>query len=638
MRSNFFTSKLLLFIAIISVGIIFSFLQTSKKTLVTNGLKSSPKHWQSRPFDTLNRIPEWQQRQVIQRSIVVLKDHKKILPFSRMDIPTAHISIGGSDTAFVKMYLRFGNLDFQKHIESLTELEQIEHQLKKHERLIVTLHADAKDTLKFTQASIELLNHVLHKHPSTLIVFGADSYVKQIAHNKAEAFIIAHENHPIAQEETVHILVGACPALGNLKAEITGHFQKGDGIHYPANGRLRFGAPESVGLQSSDLNEIDSIVQNAMNKGAFPGCQIAVCVDTQLIFQKSYGFHTYENKINVKNSDVYDIASVTKIAASTLLSMHLHSENKFSLDKTLGHYLSKLTENTPFAKVAIKDMMAHQAGFTPWIAFYKKVLIDGKLDPNVFSETEKEGFTTKVAENIYIANSYNDSIYKQIVASKIGEKKYEYSDLCFYFIQKINESLVGEKQNTFIEREFYAKMGLRRIGYLPLNRFSKNEIPPTENDKIFRNQLVHGYVHDQGAAMLGGIAGHAGVFSNASDLAAVMQLFLNKGKYGGQRFFSETTSDLYTKQQFPGNRRGAGFDRPNASGGGTCDKSASQSSYGHSGFTGTLAWVDPETKFVFVFLSNRVNPDADNWKIRDMHVRTEIQHVVYEALAKRKIK
>ena len=181
-------------------------------------------------------------------------------------------------------------------------------------------------------------------------------------------------------------------------------------------------------------------------------------------------------------------------------------------------------------------------------------------------------------------------------------------------------------------------MGLQRLGYLPLNKFTKDEIAPTENDKIFRNQLIHGYVHDQGAAMLGGVAGHAGLFSNAGDLAQVMQLFLNKGKYGGIQFFNAKTADVYTQQQFPGNRRGAGFDRPNASGGGTCDKSASQTRYGPSGFTGTLAGGGPETKFLFVFLSNRVNPDADNWKIRDMHVRTEIQHVVYEALEKRKAK
>ena len=637
LKKNIIT-KIAIGIAMLSLGAFFSFFNSQKKVIHTNGLNVAPKTWKSTLFDTLNRLPEWQQRQIIQQSIVILKDHKKSLPFAAMDVPTAHISIGGSDTAFINMYYRFGKLEFQKHLQSLDELEQIEHQLKKHERLIVSIHADAKDTLNFTSESIELLNHILRKYPSTLIVFGPPINLKQIEHAKAESLIIAYENHPFAQEEAAQIIVGAVPAIGKLKYDIGDHFHKGDGVHFTSNGRLRYGSPEMVGLQSKDFEAIDSIVKNAIDKGAFPGCQIAVCVDTQFIFQKSYGYHTYENKSKVKNSDLYDIASVTKIAASTLLSMHLHSENKFSLDKTLGNYLPKLTENTPFANVVIKDMMAHQAGFTPWIAFYKKLLVDGKLDATVFSETEKEGFSTKVAENIYISNSYNDSIYKQIVQSKLGEKKYEYSDLCFYFIQKINETIINEKQNTFLDKHFYSKMGLQRLGYLPLIKFSKEEIAPTENDKIFRNQLIHGYVHDQGAAMLGGVAGHAGLFSNAGDLAQVMQLFLNKGKYGGMQFFNAKTAETYTQQQFPGNRRGAGFDRPNASGVGTCDKSASQSSYGHSGFTGTLAWVDPETKFVFVFLSNRVNPDADNWKIRDMHVRTEIQHVVYEALAKRKAK
>jgi CubicO group peptidase (beta-lactamase class C family) len=227
-------------------------------------------------------------------------------------------------------------------------------------------------------------------------------------------------------------------------------------------------------------------------------------------------------------------------------------------------------------------------------------------------------------------------MYSQIYKTPRSEKGFKYSDLCFYFTKKIVEQLIGESQHTYLLKNIYQPMGLKTLTYLPLESFSKDRITPTEKDTYFRNQLVHGYVHDQGAAMLGGVAGHAGLFSNAYDLANIMQLFLRKGNYGGKQYFSSATMDEYNKAQFPGNRRGAGFDRPKLSGGGTCDELASQQSFGHSGFTGTLAWADPKDNVIFIFLSNRVNPSAENWKIRDLNIRTNIQHIVYEAVNNRK--
>jgi CubicO group peptidase (beta-lactamase class C family) len=237
---------------------------------------------------------------------------------------------------------------------------------------------------------------------------------------------------------------------------------------------------------------------------------------------------------------------------------------------------------------------------------------------------------------MYMRKAYKDTMYAQIMRSELGPKKYVYSDLCYYFTQPILERLIGESQASYLRREIYLPLGLNRILYQPLkNLFQSKEIVPTEDDQTFRKQLLRGYVHDPGAAMLGGVAGHAGIFSNAWSLAHVMQLFLNKGQMAGQRFFSEATYNEFTKQQYPGNRRAAGFDRPNASGGGTCDELASQQSFGHSGFTGTLAWADPKNKVIFIFLSNRVHPNQDNWKLRDMNIRTDLQHVVYQAIAKR---
>lgn len=277
-------------------------------------------------------------------------------------------------------------------------------------------------------------------------------------------------------------------------------------------------------------------------------------------------------------------------------------------------------------------MMAHQAGLTAWIPFYKRTLNDGELDDQYYSSIRKGDFSEQVAKDLFIRKDYTDSIYKQIIKTPLGTHSYVYSDLGYYFVKKIIEKQGQKSIDLYLRDELYRPMGLRSICYEPLKRFKLDQIAPTERDMAFRKQLIHGYVHDPGAAMLGGVGGHAGLFSNATDLASLMQMLLNKGFYGGKRYLNENVVDEYTKAQFPGNRRGAGFDRPTPSGGGTCHELASQKSFGHSGFTGTLAWADPEYGINYVFLSNRVYPSQDNWKLRDMNIRTEIHRVIYEAV------
>jgi len=305
---------------------------------------------------------------------------------------------------------------------------------------------------------------------------------------------------------------------------------------------------------------------------------------------------------------------------------------KFSLSNKLKDYIPEVTGYGSYGSILIRDMMAHQAGLTAWIPFYKRTLKNGELNPAIYSKEKKTGFETQVAQDIWIKDSYADSIYKQILATPLGPKNYEYSDLGYYFIKKIIEKQSGKSYQQFLMDELYIPMGLRSMRYHPRMYFSLKDIAPTENDKVFRKQLIHGYVHDPGAAMLGGVGGHAGLFSNATDLASMMQMILNKGNYGNHSYLNPEVVEEYTKAQFPGNRRGAGFDCPASSGGGPCHESASLVSFGHSGFTGTLVWSDPEYQVNYVFLSNRVCPDQDNWKIRDMNIRTEIQRVIYEAI------
>ena len=399
------------------------------------------------------------------------------------------------------------------------------------------------------------------------------------------------------------------------------------------NGRLRYANFSTVGLNEDDLNRIDSIALNGISEGAFPGCQVLVSIKGNIIYQKSFGHHTYESGANtVKNNDVYDIASITKIAGSTLLAMYLEHFNLFNVDDSLGKYIPELTGNTAYQKIIIREMMAHQAGLKSWIPFYIKTLKDGELNPQIYRSRKDSVYSLEVAENIFIDQDYTKRMYEKILSTPLGPKKYKYSDLCYYFTQKVFESILGEGQDAFLHRAIYKPMGLQNIRYHPLNYFKKERIIPTEHDHKFRKQLVHGYVHDPGAAMLGGVGGHAGIFSNAADLASIMQLFLQNGSYAGNNFFTASIRKKFTKKQYENNRRAIGFDRPRENGGGTCDKLASQISFGHSGFTGALAWADPRDEVIFIFLSNRVHPDQENWKIRDMNIRTDMQHVVYKAL------
>jgi len=620
--------------ALLFSGLFFAFCMNPSKRNLTPVFPDAPKTWYSSELDSLNGKAMHEQALGFEKSIVVLANKNNLLPLGNLDFQSAHISIGGNPTVF------HNGLDRYVSNHQLLRPSLHEHELKEfikqadHEVLFLSIHATNKTKIDSVDAAI--FNALPHHSKVILCVFGDQSIIAQLPTKGIDAIIMAKENHEIAQERVSQLIFGSIGATAPLGMEIHSLdqvFPAGKAIQTSSNGRLKFSSPEEIGVDSKKLAGIDLIANEGIEKGAYPGCQVLVAVNDQIIWRKCYGKQSYdEEATKVQATDVYDIASVTKIAASTLLAMHLQSKGQYSLDKKLKDYIPEVTGDGPFGNILIRDMMAHQAGLTPWIPFYKRTMQNGQWNTAIYSETKKPGFERQVATGLYIKESYKDSMYAQILKSPLGPKKYEYSDLCYYFTQKILEKQIGQTQNLYLEEQIYRPMGLRYIRYLPLNHFDKAQIIPTENDQAFRKQLLRGFVHDPGAAMLGGVAGHAGIFANATDLASIMQLFLNKGDYAGMNFFSEAVCNEYTKQQFPGNRRGAGFDRPNASGGGTCDELASSMSFGHSGFTGTLAWADPKNKVIFIFLSNRVNPSQDNWKIRDMNIRTRIQHVIYQSL------
>jgi len=620
--------------ALIFSGLFFAFCMNPSKHNLTPSFPDAPTTWYSSELDSLNGKVSHEQALAYEKSIVVIANKNNLLPLGNLDFKSAHISIGGNPTVFHNGLDRYVSNDqlLRPSLHS-NELKEFIKQVQ-HDVIFLSIHATKETKIDSLDATI--FNALPHHSKVILCVFGDQSIIAQLPTKGIDAIIWAKENHEIAQERVSQLIFGSIGATAKLGMELHSLdqvFPVELAIQTSSNGRLKFSCPEEIGVDSKKLSGIDLIAQEGIEKGAYPGCQVLVAVNDQIIWRKCYGKQSYDaNATTVQNNDVYDIASVTKIAASTLLAMHLQSKGQYSLDKKLKEYIPEVTGDGPFGNILIRDMMAHQAGLTPWIPFYKRTLQNGIWNSTIYSEVQKPGFERQVAAGLYINDAYTDSMYAQILRSTLGPKKYEYSDLCYYFTQKILEKQIGQKQNAYLEKEIYRPMGLRYMRYLPLEHFDKSHIIPTENDQVFRKQLLHGFVHDPGAAMLGGVAGHAGIFANATDLASIMQLFLNKGKYAGMEFFSETVCNEYTKQQFPGNRRGAGFDRPNASGGGTCDELASSLSFGHSGFTGTLAWADPKNKVIFIFLSNRVNPSQDNWKIRDMNIRTRIQHVIYQSL------
>jgi CubicO group peptidase (beta-lactamase class C family) len=581
-----------------------------------------PTKWIGATFLDLNSQQQTQQIQGFRKHIEIFKNNQQVLPLGRLDQKLACMALGGNSSVFTETLKLYADQMAFFAADSLQIQAAVSkfYGLTDPEICIFSLHAAAPHSNHIEKWATEKIKLLDSNDQNILVVFGEHNILKDVDTSLFDAIIVAHENHPIAQAQIAQLLMGGLSTAG-----------------IQANGRLGIALPEELGLKSQDLQAIDVIAQKGITAGAYPGCQVLVAVEDKIIWHKAYGKQGYEtNAPAIDLQSMYDIASVTKIAASTLLAMQQHAKGKFDLDRSIGSYIPEVTGQTAFGALKIREIMAHQAGLTPWIPFYKRTLTDGQWKPTIYQTSKSEDFSLEVAKGMYMHKDYKDTMYAQIMRSELGPKKYVYSDLCYYFTQPILERIIGESQASYLRRNIYLPLGLNRMLYQPLKSFADEHVVPTEDDQAFRKQLLRGYVHDPGAAMLRGVAGHAGVLSNAWSLAHIMQLFLNKGQIAGMNFFSEATYQEFTKQQYPGNRRAAGFDRPTASGGGTCDVLASQQSFGHSGFTGTLAWADPKNKVIFIFLSNRVHPSQDNWKLRDLNIRTDMHHVVYEALAKRK--
>ena len=373
----------------------------------------------------------------------------------------------------------------------------------------------------------------------------------------------------------------------------------------------------------------------AINAKMTPGIQVLVARNGKVIYQKSFGYHTYDKTIKVQNSDIYDVASLTKILATLPNVMQQYDQQKINLETTLGD-MSSIFKDSNKKYISFKDLLSHYAGLPAGIPFYKAAMDKSKLPSEIYFRRKPEDqFSKQLGDSLFIRNDFSDTIMKMIVKSKISLKKeYKYSDLTFMILKDYLEKTTGKTLDVLIQENFYRSLGMNNSSFNPLTKFDKNRIPPTETDTYFRRQLLQGYVNDLSAALEGGVSGHAGIFSNAMDVAKIMELYLQKGSYGNQRYFSEKTFEDFNTCYFcaVGNRRGVGFDKPQLGIEGPTCGCASMTSFGHTGYTGTMAWADPETQIVYVFLSNRTYPIANENRLSKANIREDIQKIIYEAI------
>jgi len=594
--------------------------------------------------DLNKREYELLNRQLSEASLTVLKNTKDLIPFKNLDtLKIASLSIGeGKVNEFQNTLSLYKQVDHFT-IKSLdgSKNAQLLDTLRTYKTIVVSIHKSNKNpwkSYKIANSTKDMIANLAMKNKVVLTVFANPySLINFSSAEKVNTLIMGYQNSTYAQQAAAQLIFGGIGANGKIPVSVSETIKAGTGLDIKSLNRFKYTEPEEAGINYTELYRIDSLALNGIKEGAYPGCQVLVARKGRIIYNKAFGYHTYDNKKPVQTTDIYDLASITKISASVLSLMQLQDEGKFSLDSTLGTYLYELIpDSSPYYNLNLREILAHQSGLQAWVPFYIRTIRNGKLDTVIYRSDSSTYYPHRVAENIYINKDYPAHIYQRILNGPIKEKKYRYSDLGYYFMKKIIEKQTGMPMEDYVAQT-YAKLGMTTTTYLPREKFSLDRIPPTEHDKIFRKQVIHGDVHDPGAAMSGGVGGHAGLFSNANDLAKLMQMYMQYGNFGGKQYIQDTTLKEFTSCQFcyeeKENRRAAGFDKPFLQGyGGPTSDGISQNSFGHSGFTGTLAWADPDEEVVYIFLSNRVYPDAENSKLLKMNIRTEIQQVIYDAI------
>jgi len=583
------------------------------------------------------------QQKLIENAITMLRNQDSIIPLKRLDtLKIASVTIGDFKVnKFQKTLKLYTNIDSYKikKFPSDEEWSALKKKLEAYNLVIFSFNKTNRSPRRNYGISLKSMKLVENyaKTKNVIIDIFANPYTLRKFKNLDvfKSVIVSYNNWNITQKLSAELIFGGIPALGKLPVSINSKYPLGSGIVVKVSNRLKYTYPKDAGIDESYLYRIDSIVINSIREGAFPGCQVLAARNGKVFYNKSFGTYTYDKKQKVSNDNLYDLASMTKILSTTASLMKLQDKGEFNINDSLGYYLSEVRGSNK-SSLIIKNILSHQAQLKPWIPFYLHTIRVDSIKKRTYRSSPQGKWTIQVADNLFIDSTYKDTIIKEILATKLRkEKGYKYSDLGYYLLQRIVEKKTHLPLDVYTEKTFYRSLGANHMCYNPLHKYKKKEIVPTEDDHYYRYQLIQGYVHDMGSAMLGGVAGHAGLFSNANDVAKMMQMYLNKGAYGGRQYLSEELMDLYTTcVSCPGNRRAVGFDKPEMDYhklGPTCNL-VSAKSFGHTGFTGTMTWADPETGLLYVFLSNRINPKANNKKLVKLGTRTRIQEVLNNAI------
>ena len=482
--------------------------------------------------------------------------------------------------------------------------------------------------------ALEFIKAIQSKCKTMLFLFGNAYAVKNWC--DANNLAVCYEDDSIVHNIAIDMLQGELPYKGVLPVSVCNQYKFGYGINNNLTGLPFASAQERSILKQSAILKLDSTINDAMQREAMPGGSLLVLKDGKILLDKSYGFQTYEKKDPISGASVYDLASLTKILSTTLAVMKLREEGKIKLNKPISTYLPELKKSNK-AKIKIEQLLLHEAGLQPYIPFYKEILgEDSLLKKEYYQETPGINFSNEVTKTIILRNDILDSFMQRIIASPVSkEKKYVYSDIDFILLGKIVEAVTKTPLEEYVYKNFYQPMGLKSIGYKPLRFIATDRIVPSTKERIFRNGELKGYVHDQGAALMNGIAGHAGLFGDAYNVGAIMQMLVNGGAWNGKSFFKKETVSTFTAYHSKISRRGLGFDKPEKDNSTRQEPypalSSSALTFGHTGFTGTCAWADPENGLVFVFLSNRIYPE-DNGVFKALNLRPKLLEMVYQGL------
>ncbi|PCI07239.1 MAG: beta-N-acetylglucosaminidase [Flavobacteriaceae bacterium] len=578
-------------------------------------------------------------RALVENSITLIKNTQEIFPVRNLEKQKiAYVKLGDSGADdFVTTLQKYTQVD----VVASEKLDGLMAKLANYNLVIVGFHKSNKNpwkSYKFTNRELVWLQEISRSHTVILDVFTSPYSLLQLKSFKnIDGVLVSYQNSKLSQEISAQMIFGSLTAKGKLPVSIGKVYSEGFGMNSSRLMRLGYSIPEDVGLSSEKLKRIDSIFKVVMLDSMAPGGQVLVARYGKVVYHKSYGHHTYEKKDSVQITDIYDLASLTKILGGLPMIMKSYEDGLFRLDDNLGSVMPFLKGSNKDT-ISLRKTLSHYGQLIPWIPYYVETLdsVTNKPMTDLYRSKKSKEFSIKVSQDLYLKNTFTDTIYKRIADSDLREKPgYRYSGLIFYLFKRYFKDTYGQEMDVLDFEKFYAPLGATTLGYNPLKRFDKSRIVPSEVDEYYRHTTLQGDVHDMGAAMFNGVSGNAGLFGNSNDIAKMMQFYLQKGYYGGERILKTATLDTFTKRYYLEEdvRRGLGFDKPQLDPDidATCG-CVSDKSFGHSGFTGTYAWADPETQIVYVFLSNRVYPTMDNNKLGKENIRTKVQQLIVDAI------